>query len=71
MDYPKFIISNKKEESVTVLPAKSDSDVVFCLQSYQGLMIDKARVYSSYPQDTISHIQVIYRFALAQVKCRR
>ena len=24
----------------TVLPAKSDSDVMFCLQSYQGLMID-------------------------------
>ena len=24
----------------TVLPAKSDSDVMFCLQSYQGLIND-------------------------------
>ena len=29
----------------TVLPAKSDSDVMFCLQSYQGLRIDKSLVY--------------------------
>ena len=29
----------------TVLPAKSDSDVMFCLQSYQGLIIDKSLVY--------------------------
>ena len=29
----------------TVLPAKSDSDVMFCLQSYQGLRIDRSRVY--------------------------
>ena len=26
----------------TVLPAKSESDVVFCLQSYQGLRIDRS-----------------------------
>ena len=25
----------------TVLPAKSDSDVMFCLQIYQGLRIDR------------------------------
>ena len=25
----------------TVLPAKSDSDVMFCLQTYQGLIIDR------------------------------
>ena len=31
--------------SVTVLPAKSDSDVMFCLQSYQGLIIDRSLVY--------------------------
>ena len=30
---------------VTILPAKSDSDVTFCLQSYQGLRIDKSLVY--------------------------
>ena len=29
----------------TVLSAKSDSDVIFCLQSYQGLMIDSSIVY--------------------------
>ena len=27
-----------------VLPAKSDSDVKFCLQSYQGLIIDRSLV---------------------------
>ena len=29
----------------TVLPVKSDSDVMFCLQSYQALRIDKSLVY--------------------------
>ena len=29
----------------TVLPAKSDSDVILCLQSYQGLIIDISLVY--------------------------
>ena len=29
----------------TVLLAKSYSDVMFCLQSYQGLMIDRSIVY--------------------------
>ena len=29
----------------TVLPVKSDSDVMFCLQSYQGLRIDRSLVY--------------------------
>ena len=29
----------------TVLPAKSDSDFMFCLQSYQGLIIDRSLVY--------------------------
>ena len=29
----------------TVLPAKSDSDVMFCLQSYQGRIIDTSLVY--------------------------
>ena len=28
-----------------VLPAKSDSDVMFCLQSHQGLRIDRSLVY--------------------------
>ena len=30
-----------------VLPAKRDSDVMFCLQSYQGLRIDISLVYLS------------------------
>ena len=30
----------KVERELTVLPAKSDSDVMFCLQRYQGLKID-------------------------------
>ena len=29
----------------TVLPAKSDRDFMFCLQSYQGLIIDRSIVY--------------------------
>ena len=29
----------------TVVPAKSDSDVMFCLQSYQGLRIDRSLEY--------------------------
>ena len=29
----------------TVLPAMSDSDVMFCLQRYQGLLIDRPLVY--------------------------
>ena len=54
----------------TVLPAKSDSDVMFCLQSYQGLIIDRSLVYQSYSQDWIN-TQAIFRFALAQVECTR
>ena len=30
---------------ITVLPAKSDSVVMFCLQRYQGLRIDISLVY--------------------------
>ena len=52
----------------TVLPARSDSDVMFCLQSDQGLRIDRSLVYSSSPQDRIN-TQVIYQFALAQEVC--
>ena len=52
------------------MSAKSDSDVIFCLQSYQGLIIDISLVYQSYPQDRVN-TQVIYRFTLAQEKCTR
>ena len=48
---------NKALGKVTVLPAKSDSDVIFCLQSYEGFIIDRINT------------QVIYRFTLAQVEC--
>ena len=33
------------EGSSTILPAKSDSGVMFCLQSYQGLRIDRSLVF--------------------------
>ena len=33
------------EPKYTVLPVKSDSDVMFCLQIYQGLRIDISLVY--------------------------
>ena len=44
----------------TVVQAKSDSDVMLCLQSYQGLQIDR-----SLGINPICRIntQVIYRFA--------
>ena len=29
----------------TVVPAKSDSDITLCLQSYHGLLIDRSLVY--------------------------
>ena len=32
-----FIMSHNIKRFPTILPAKSDSDVMFCLQSYQGL----------------------------------
>ena len=47
----KYINSNESFESLlhlinsSVLPAKSDSDVMFGLQSYQGLIIDRSFVY--------------------------
>ena len=34
-----------RDKISTILPAMSDSDVMFCLQSYQGLRIDKSLVY--------------------------
>ena len=52
----------------TVLPAKSDSDVMYGLQSYQGQILDRTLVYQSYPQDRIN-THVIYRFVLDQVEC--
>ena len=33
------------ELDATGQPAKSDSGVIFCLQSYQGLIIDRSLVY--------------------------
>ena len=34
----------KKKKKLTVLPAKSDSEVMFCIQSYKGLIIDRSLV---------------------------
>ena len=50
---------NNKNTFSTVMPAKSDSDVMFRLYIYRGLRIDRSLVFSSYPQDRIN-TQVIY-----------
>ena len=42
---PCYFNENSDLEICTVLPAKSDSDVMFCLHSYQGLIIDISLVY--------------------------
>ena len=34
-----------KRHSPTVLPSKSDSDAMFCLQSYQGFRNDRSLAY--------------------------
>ena len=34
-----------EDKTATVLQAKSDNDIMFCLQSYQGLQIDRSLVY--------------------------
>ena len=67
LDVWMYKLVNSSDKS-TILPAKSDSDDMFCLQSYQELVIDKSLVYLSYPVDRIN-TQVIYRFALAQAVC--
>ena len=44
-DHPRFIVSNLKENFIsTVMPAKNDTDVVFCLQTYQDLLSCQPRV---------------------------
>ena len=35
----------KAKKASIVLPVKSDSDITYCLQSYQGLRIDRLLVY--------------------------
>ena len=69
-----FCLSVEGQASVTkttVVPAKSDSDIMFCIQHYLGLIIDRSLVYKYTSelsiQDRIS-TQVIYRFALPQVE---
>ena len=37
--------NNPVKHTSTVLPVKSDSEVMFCLQNYQGLRVDKSLVY--------------------------
>ena len=37
--------NNKMEAKISVLQVKSDSDVMFCLHSYQRLIIDRSLVY--------------------------
>ena len=40
-----YLKAEVKINQFTVQQAKSDSDVKFCLQSYQGLRIDSSLVY--------------------------
>ena len=42
-----FVFKHFKSKLVltTVLPSKSDSDIMFCLQCYQGLIIHRSLVY--------------------------
>ena len=44
-DYVEVEIVENLCKIATVLPAKSDSDIMFCLQSYQGLRINRSLVY--------------------------
>ena len=60
---PLLSVEALNEFTHTVLPAKSDNDFMFCLQSYQGIIIDRSLVCQSYPQDRRINTQVIYRFA--------
>ena len=43
--YYTFLKEKIKSDNPTVLPAKSDSEVMFCLQSYQGVIIDRSLMY--------------------------
>ena len=58
----KIILINERparletNRSCTVMLAKRDSGVLFCLQGYQDL-------------ESKDHVCMMYRFALAQVKC--
>ena len=56
------IASTKYRIYRTVLPAKSSSDVMFCLLRYQGLKLCINPILRI-------NTQVIYRLALAQVEC--
>ena len=44
-ELPNQFEKNHNEDPYTFLPAKSDSDVMFCLQSCQGLIIDRSLVH--------------------------
>ena len=39
------LTASEKQKVCTVQPVKSDSDVMFCLQRYQGLIIDRSLLY--------------------------
>ena len=40
-----LILCKTVADHTTVLPAKSDSDFMFCLQSYHGPILDRSLVY--------------------------
>ena len=39
------VLSGISMFTITVVPTKSDSEVMICLQIYQGLIIDRSLVY--------------------------
>ena len=56
--------------NLTVVPAQSDKDVMFCLQSIMDLEPTDHLFINPIPMVTIN-TQAIFRFLLAQVKCTR
>ena len=40
-----LIFQTRFQHTRTVVPAKSDSDIMFCLQSYQAFRIDRSLLY--------------------------
>ena len=41
----RFLLIQEGLLSVTVVPIRSDSDLMFCLESYQKFRIDRSLVY--------------------------
>ena len=61
-------ITNTNNNTDTVLPAKTDSDVMFYLQSYQGIRVDKYYIWSykrvNFPQSILHTIFLCDRISI-------